>query len=239
MKRPFYLIVLLVLLSSCNSESKPITFETVVAENSYDADVTLIYDKAEGNTELSKTINKAIESAIIMTLNSSENEVDLTTALDNFNTEFVNFTTNFPEADAPKWELFIETERIYQSEDLITMAITTYEYKGGAHGNDKISFLNLEAQTGTVLNQNDLIKNLPEFKDLAETYLKPSLSAEDKDLKMEDLFFGEPFQLPENIGFSEDGLVLLYNVYEIASYNQGYTEFVIPFENAQAYLKRF
>jgi hypothetical protein len=54
---------------------------------------------------------------------------------------------------------------------------------------------------------------------------------------MEDFFFGKPFQLPENIGFSDDGLVLLYNVYEVASFNQGYTEFVIPFEDIASYLK--
>ena len=54
---------------------------------------------------------------------------------------------------------------------------------------------------------------------------------------MEDVFFGKPFQLPENIGYSDDGLVLLYNVYEVASYDQDYIEFVIPFEELGSYLK--
>ena len=54
---------------------------------------------------------------------------------------------------------------------------------------------------------------------------------------MEDFFFGKPFQLPKNIGYSDDGLVLLYNVYEVASFEQGYTEFVIPFDEIKSYLK--
>jgi hypothetical protein len=135
------------------------------------------------------------------------------------------------------WELNIETEITYQSKEIITIAISTYEFKGGAHGNDKIEFLNLNGKTGAVLNQNDIIKNINDFKILAETHFVKSLENEDKDLKMEDFFFGKPFQLPENIGFSEDGLVILYNVYEVASYDQGYTEFVIPFEDVDSYLK--
>lgn len=238
MKRTFYLIVISVILSSCDSEFKPATFETTSIDNSFEASISLIYDKAEGHTELSNTINKEIETAIVSSLNSSEEELDLNTALINFNTEFVNFKTDFPEAADPKWELYIETELSYQSENLISIAINTYEFKGGAHGSDKIMFLNLDAQTGTVLKHNELIKNASGFKYLAEKYLKKSLKTEETDLKMEDLFFGKPFQLPENIGFSEDGLILLYNVYEIASYNQGYTEFIIPFEEAEAYLTR-
>lgn len=238
MKHTFFLIIISAVLSSCNSEYKPAIFETTSVDNSFDAEVSLIYDKAIGNTELSNSINKAIELAIISSLNSSENEMDLNTALTHFNTEFVNFKTDFPEAATPKWELYIETERSYQSENLISIAINTYEFKGGAHGSDKITFLNLDAQTGTVLKQEDLIINTSGFKDLAKRYLKQSLKSEEKDLKMEDLFFGKPFQLPENIGFSKDGLILLYNVYEIASYNQGYTEFIIPFEEAEAFLTR-
>ncbi len=88
-----------------------------------------------------------------------------------------------------------------------------------------------------MLNRNDLIKNITEFKALAETYFIKSLQSKQDVLKMEDFFFGKPFQLPENIGYSEDGLVILYNVYEVASYAQGYTEFVIPFEAAASYLK--
>ena len=113
------------------------------------------------------------------------------------------------------------------------------EFQGGAHGNDKIKFLNLNAKTGEVLNQNDIIENSSGFKALAEKHFVASLETKEDRLKMEDFFFGKPFQLPENIGFSDDGLVLLYNVYEVASYAQGYTEFVIPFEDVTPFLKLY
>ncbi len=232
-------LVFLMLLNSCSSEFKPATFKTTSIDKAFEADISVTYDKANGKAELSKNINSSIEKAIVSALSLIDEEKrDLNTVLKEFNTEFVNFKKDFSEASEPVWELSIETELTYQSEDIITLAISTYVFEGGAHGNDQIKFLNLDAKTGKTLSQDDIIKNEKDFKTLAETYFIKSLKTEDKDLKMEDFFFGEPFQLPENLGFSEDGLVLLYNVYEVASYDQGYTEFVIPFEEIESYLKK-
>lgn len=236
MKHLFSIVVFLLVLTSCDSEFKPATFNSISIEKKFEADISVIYDNATGKSELSKAINESVERAIVSTLNSSETKSDLNSALEDFNTEFINFKKDFPEDIEPVWELNIETEKTYQSEDIITIAISTYEFKGGAHGNDKIKFLNLDAKSGEVLNQSDIINNLNEFKTLAQSYFIKSLETEDKGLKMEDFFFGEPFQLPENIGYSEDGLVLLYNIYEVASYDRGYTEFVIPFEDVEPFL---
>jgi hypothetical protein len=225
------------LLNSCEAEFKPATFKTTSIDNGFEADITATFDEATGNNDLSENINASITLAIIGTLSASDVKTDLNAVLKDFNSEFVDFKKDFPDDFEPIWELNIETEITYQSKEIITIAISTYEFKGGAHGNDKIEFLNLNGKTGAVLNQNDIIKNINDFKILAETHFVKSLENEDKDLKMEDFFFGKPFQLPENIGFSEDGLVILYNVYEVASYDQGYTEFVIPFEDVDSYLK--
>tara|TARA_R100001369_G_scaffold91964_2_gene134947 strand:- start:825 stop:1577 length:753 start_codon:yes stop_codon:yes gene_type:complete len=233
-------LIFLVILNSCTSEVKATTFKNASIDNSFDADISAAFNKATGNSELSKAINANIENTIISTISSPESKSDLKTVLKDFNSEFVNFKKEFPDDSEPVWELNIETELTYQSEDIITIALNTYEFKGGAHGNDKIKFLNLNAKSGAILKQNDLIKNIADFKVLAKTYFLQSLEIEEEeeeDLKMENFFFGKAFQLPENIGFSEDGLVLLYNVYELASYDQGYTEFVIPFEDVEFYLK--
>lgn len=237
LKPLFSFLIILVVFTSCTEEFKPINFKISSINKSYDADISVTYDMATGNDELSKIINFKVEKAIISTLSIPEKKTNLEAVLDDFNAEFVSFKTTYPEDEEPVWELQIETELSYQSQDIITIAISTYEFKGGAHGSDKITFLNLNAITGDVLHQKDIITNLDEFKTVAETYFKQSLKVENAHLKMEDFFFGKPFQLPENIGFSADGLVLLYNVYEVASYAQGYTEFVIPFDEVQDYLK--
>ena len=237
LKRIIHTLVFILVLNSCSSEFKPVTFDTISVEESYEAEITATYSKAIGDKKLSHTINTNVEKAIINSLSSSDSTSSLEDVLKGFNEEYVQFKSEFSEASEPVWELHIETEKTYQSEEIITIAISTYEYKGGAHGNDKIIFLNLNAQTGHILNQDDIIENKEEFKKIAQDYFKKSLDSEDKNLTMEDFFFGKSFQLPENFGFSDDGLVLLYNVYEVASYDQGYTEFVIPFEELKSLLK--
>ena len=53
---------------------------------------------------------------------------------------------------------------------------------------------------------------------------------------MEDFFFGKDFQLPETLGYSDEGLIVLYNPYEIASYSQGIIEFTIPYSEISSFL---
>ena len=237
LKRISLFLVFLILLNSCTSEFKPVTFETISIEESFDAEISATYSKAKGNSDLSKTINTNVENAIIKTLSTPENKNNLTDVLKAFNTEYLSFRNEFSEGSEPVWELHIETELTYQSEEVITIAISNYEFKGGAHGNDQIQFLNLDAKTGKILSLDDIITDKESFTTLAEKYFIKSLDNKKENLKMEDFFFGESFHLPENIGFSEDGLVLLYNVYEVASYDSGYTEFVIPFTETELYLK--
>ncbi|WP_243473222.1 DUF3298 and DUF4163 domain-containing protein [Winogradskyella sp. MH6] len=231
------LFLYLTLIFSCSNETKTISFENNSYENHYEADISVSIDEAIGNSEVSKIINFKIKEAIISTLSDVTKKTSLESVLEDFDTEFITFKKQFPEASHPAWELHIETEKAYQSEEVITLSINTYEFKGGAHGNDKIKFLNLNANTGEVYKLNDIIDNSDGFKTLAKDHFLKSIDADKENNQIEDYFFGKPFQLPENIGFSEDGLVFLYNVYEVASYDQGYTEFVIPFDAVDPYLK--
>ena len=100
-----------------------------------------------------------------------------------------------------------------------------------------ISFLNFDPQTGQLLHLDDHIKNPSGFVKLAEKYFNLELQESSDEEGFDDYFFGEGFHLPANIGFSDDGVILLYNVYEIAPYSEGVIEFTIPFEEALPYLK--
>lgn len=237
MKHFFPVLFFLIFLYSCESEFKPVQFDVVEIDSSFDAEITAIYDKAITNDELSKTMNFKIEETIITTLSDVTKKTNLESVLKDFDREYTEYKEQSSDSLSGPWELHIETEKIYQSEEIITIAISTYEFRGGAHGNDKIKFLNLDAKTGAILNNDDIIKNVKEFEKVAEVHFIKSLEVPKEQVKIEDFFYGKPFQLPENIGFSEDGIVLLYNVYEVASYNQGYTEFVIPLNDVQSLLK--
>lgn len=238
MKKIVFLLVLLFAFNSCDEESNPIVFKLTTLKDNYDANIEVTYHKVEGKTVNSKLINSTIKSEFIKAIDpnddieKSKNLEDVITA---FDTEYKAFKTDFPEGNQV-WQLAIETEITYQSVDVISVALNTYIDKGGAHGNDSIIFLNFNPETGELLMQNDIIKDINGFKKLAESYFIKEMEASKKDETIEDYFFGNPFQLPANIGFCDEGLILLYNVYEIASYAQGYTEFAIPFEETESFL---
>jgi hypothetical protein len=43
--------------------------------------------------------------------------------------------------------------------------------------------------------------------------------------------------MPANIGYNDEGVIFLYNVYEIAPYARGIIEFTMPFETISEFLK--
>ena len=93
-----------------------------------------------------------------------------------------------------------------------------------------ISFLNFDSTTGKQIKNNELFTNIAEFKKIAQLHFNEAIK--EKDI----LFETDKFELPENISYTEDGLVLLYNTYEIAPYASGIIEFSIPFDDIESYL---
>ena len=224
----------LFILVSCEEEVKPLTFSTSLIEKKFEADIEVAYDMVNSKSEAALNINKLTESAILKSIPSSKNETSIQEALLAFDEEYKDFKIEFSDSEQT-WALAVETEVLYITESIITMGLSVYSDTGGAHGSDTIEFLNFDPETGNLYSNEDLFTNIEGFKKLAKTYFLDHMKNEDSNIS--EFFFGKDFQLPENIGFNEEGVILLYNVYEIASYNQGYTEFVIPLENVLEYLK--
>lgn len=234
MKKFASLLIILLCLSSCKYKIKPIEFTDTSVDSQFQADIGISYNVAKENSDTAKQINSVIESQIVKSIPNSENAKNISDALKNFDNEFKSFIKNFPENEQT-WTLDIETEVLYKTETIITMGLSIYFDTGGAHGNDNIKFLNFNPETGKLYTNKDLFSDLDGFKSLAKTYFLDHMKNEGSDIN--EFFFGKDFQLPENIGFNDEGIILLYNIYEIASYNQGYTEFVIPMDKAEGFLK--
>lgn len=225
--------VILLSFIACKDEVKPIEFEILEIENNYEADIQVAFDLAKENSEIAKTINKHIKSQILKSIPDSKNESSITEVLKSFDDDYITFKNTFSE-DITNWELAVETGILLKTETIISLSLSVYSDTGGAHGNDSIQFLNFNPENGALLTQKNLISDKEGFKKLAERFFLDHMKNEGSDIS--EFFFGKSFQLPENIGFNDEGVILLYNTYEIASYNQGYTEFVIPMETAQEFL---
>lgn len=220
------------ILNSCGEEPKLVFEETnfTTEENTL---VEIIIPVATGNTTLANIINSDVKNEVIKSLQITENEIIQSNSIEEsitvFNEEFTNFKSDFPEVSQP-WEAQIDGEIMYQSPEIISMSITSYINTGGAQGNLNITFLNYNARTGKRLKNIELFNSIDDFKSLAQTYFEDAV--ENKS----SAFNPNSFELPENIGYNEEGLILLFNAYETAPYASEIIEFVIPFEKASSLL---
>ena len=233
---------ILILLIGCSliscKENIPLHFTERNIEFSDDAVIEINIPNADGTNSVAESINSIIENFIVNTISFGEDSlinISLNDAAKKFDSMYVTFKDDFEESFLV-WEAFIDGEVTYQSPEITCIAINSYLNTGGAHGNMNISFLNFNSQTGQLMQNDDIIKN-NDFIKLAEKYFTLELQEESNEDGFDDYFFGDDFHLPENIGFSDEGVILLYNVYEIAPYSEGIIEFTIPFEEALPYLK--
>lgn len=237
LKKASFLIMTLLMFASCEKEVK-ISFNELSIDTSKDAIVAINYPKAEGTKEIADRINQTLEDYVSKQINLSEEDLAKKTineAVNQFNADYNTFIRDFPDS-SQKWEALIDGEVTYSSDEIISIALNTYLDTGGAHGNTNVRFFNFNPQTGEQLKSNDLVSNFEGLSELVEKRLKTAVEAK-TDEPIENVFFGTDFKLPESLGFSDEGLIILYNPYEIASYAQGIIEFSIPYENVRLFLK--
>lgn len=223
---------------SCKKEVQ-VDFSEEIIETSEGAEIALNFPKATGTKDVTNRINQTLENYIIRQINLTESDAvdgNLNDAITKFNNEYKRFNNDFP--DAPQqWEVFIDGEITHRSPEIISIAITSYLDTGGAHGNSTVRFFNFDPQTGEQLHTNDLVGNMQGLSEVIKEQLTTEIKGETNEIVMKDVFFGKDFQLPETLGYSDEGLIVLYNPYEIASYSQGIVEFTIPFETINSFLK--
>lgn len=234
MRKYKYLITIFCFIAffNCEEEQKTVFSDiNITTENNGLVEVNI--PEAIGNKTVTNQINSEIQKKVISALHiGNPDEVTASSIEESiiaFNDEFKAFKTDFPET-SQLWEAQIDGEVMYQSPELTSIAITSYTNTGGAHGILNISFLNFDSKTGKTIEISQLFNNIEAFKQVTERYFKEA--TKDKSLLLDY----KAFKLPANIGYSEDGLVLLYNTYEVAPYATGIIELAIPFEIAEPYL---
>lgn len=236
-KISFFLMIALVALA-CNKDVQ-LHFETQNIEKSTDATFAINYPIAIGKKAVAENINKHIEQVITSQMNMTDtldNDISVSEAVSLFDDEYKAFKKDFQDS-SQKWEVLVDGKVIYESPELICVSLDFYTDTGGAHGNGGITYLNFNPETGVLLSQNEIISDQAKFTEIAKKAFKDQTKPKNGDETIEDFFFGEEFQLPSNIGFTKDGLMLLYNNYEIASYAQGITEILLPYDQVQGVLK--
>jgi len=242
MKSKFISLLICFLFIACSDEEaltfEPLSISNETCENC--SSVLIEIPHALGMTKLSETINTALQDEIIALLNFDEesNAHNLESATKAFVNDYEELNDKFPEESIP-WEAKISGSITFENKDIITIRLESYIFTGGAHGYGTNRFLNFDKANGVELFQEDLFKNKNEFKKFTETLFRNQENIP-TDVNINStgfMFETENFYLPDNIGYTNKGLLLFYEPYEIASFADGPITITIPYNEANKFLK--
>ena len=145
----------------------------------------------------------------------------------------------FPES--VKWEVTIDGSILSRHKEMICIQLDSYMFTGGAHGYNATNFINFNLKSGDELYPSDLIKDINKFALIAEKIFRKQENIPlDKNINSTGFMFeNDQFHLPENIGFTENEIILIYNQYEVASYADGQKTIEIPLSQIKELLNNF
>lgn len=202
--------------------------------------VSIILPEAQGNSSTAKKINATLEQFACEALNidaSKETQSLIKESAVQFDASYSRFKkqiSNELSQELPVWEANIDGEITFKNQSLISIAMNSSINTGSAKNNLKIKFFNFDPATGKAITIEESVNDLEEFKQLVKKYYTKELLTvynNDKSLTKES-----PFKLPKSIGFSDDGVIIFYNSYELLMPFTETIEFTIPYEAANDYL---
>lgn len=119
-----------------------------------------------------------------------------------------------------------------QTKSYIGFSTHFESYTGGAHGVHYIYYNNYSINQNRELSINDIV--VAEFQtsltQIAEDIFRKQEGMSETHSLKDDYFFNEGiFSLPDNFILQKDGILFLYNIYEIKAYVFGSTKLFIPY----------
>lgn len=242
MRKIVLLIFLSVLNLCCEAESK-LTFENLQLENEKcDAcpEIKIGIPHALDETKIAETINAVLTEELIYALKFEDslevNSID--GAMKSFTNSYQELRGKFND-ETMGWEAEINGEIVFENDRLISILLNSYSFTGGAHGYGAATLLNFDKQKGVELENHELFHDFDGFMAFTENKfrIEQNVPKETNINSTGFMFTNDTFHLPENIGFTENGIQLVYNQYEIASYADGPIELVLPFNEVNSFLK--
>jgi hypothetical protein len=245
MKHYALLVTVLILITGC---TKTLTFENEVFEKESKISckkdcpkITIDIPIAKNIPVIADSINKKILSVLKEIVYFGEKPSDATdynSLVDSFIASYEEMYKKFP-TETFGWEAKVKGNIEYQSDQILNIKLDHYTFTGGAHGYQGYRSLIFNPNTGKTIFCGELFKNEKEFKIFAEKEFRKKYKIPAKaNINVTGLMFEKDvFQLPQNIFYTNEGLLLYYNSYEAASYADGPKEILFPYEQISKYLK--
>lgn len=238
MKNVILSIFLFIVLASCEEDIAYEFATTSISSLDFELcmhdhcpELALNYIEFNAPEALAKEVNKDVQKLIIEKLIfDGQSASSVKEAVEIY---LSNSENSYPENSALSalHELQMDVEVRYMSNDILTLQSDYFEFSGGAHGRSGLHYWNYNPTTGKRLENKALFKDLEGFTAFAKAaFIKTHGSIE------QFWFEDKVFILPASIGFSQEGMLLFYNVYEIASYADGTFQLTFTWEEIEDYL---
>ena len=143
-----------------------------------------------------------------------------------------NSQISYPETSelSDAHEISIESAISFGSNSILSVVFYSYQFSGGASGFDNEMYLNLNPQTGEEYEDDTVFKQ--DFYAFAKAQFKQEYPNEIFNFTKDD-FLGSYLK---EVGFTEEGVVLIYNDMGMESMSMENKQITIPWINAEDYL---
>ncbi|MEL1244655.1 DUF4163 domain-containing protein [Flavobacterium sp. DGU11] len=195
-----------------------------------------------GNPAIADSINQALfkmSRSIVYFGEKPTNSKDYEELTASFIKSYDDLAKKFPEEAENSWEAKINATKEYQSDNIINFKVNNLMYTGGAHGYEGNRAVIIDVKTGRTLKRSDILKDEKGFTAYAEKEFRKKFKIPaGKPINSAGMMFEKNiFTLPQNIFYTDKGLLLLYNPVEISSFADGAKELVLPYSEVDQFLK--
>ncbi len=221
---------------------KPLFKDSVSPVYSYKISIEYLKD-FENKTVLNKINNLIIGYIFGDRYTGKTLDTAITKNIESCFAEYTELADDFSEEETISavlnYEKSIKSEISCNINNVLSMHSDVYHYTGGAHGMFSSTCMSVDLNTGNPVYYEDIFTD-NSFNDIAELIINQiaiNLGVENPALLNESGFFSaEEIKPTENFEILEDGILWVYNPYEIACYAVGQVNVLISWEQLAPYI---
>ena len=152
-------------------------------------------------------------------------------------TKMYNSMKNEGMPDVPQLASETEITRGYETSKVVTFNFSSYEYGGGAHGGSIGSGMTFRKTDGRRIGWElfSTVKMQSILRDGLKEYFEVKTDEELENNLSLNSIYSIPLPVTPPL-FTEKGIVVIYQQYEIAAYAAGMPQFTIPYKDARKML---
>lgn len=152
------------------------------------------------------------------------------------------FEEHYWQTAGPRDETLLSAKAIYRNKSLTVLELNTWQYfTGAAHGIPATQYLIWDNEQEKVLGTNDIFQP-GRYDDYVKILQQAHQQWAQKAIKESQLNANDfqrlwPFQPNDNLAFTDKGIVVKYNAYDIAPYYMGQPEILLDYQQLSSILK--